>query len=135
MDSLRVVENMEEKLSLEWEEQGCAVTIKGCFEKSDMHRLALRNLGKERDGDTRYTIVNLLEADYSLISQRDISLVIAHTFDASSSNPGMKLAIAATDPRVVEMCEYYMSIMAKLEIGWEARLFRTMEEARGWIEA
>lgn len=123
---------MEEKVSLVWEESGCVFSIKGRIGKEEMHRLALRENTDERFGRAEYMIVDLLEADYSQISQRDISLVITHSFGTTSENPGMKLAIVATDPQVVRMCEYYLSVMSKLDMRWEARMFGTMEEARDW---
>ena len=126
---------MEEKFNIAWEGSGCVFTIKGRIDKADMRRLALRQTGIDPDAHPAYTIVDLLEADYSLISLRDISLVVTHTFGETSENPGMKLAIVATDPHVVAMSEYYLATMSGLDMRWEARMFQTMADARAWIEA
>ncbi len=124
---------MEEKFSVAWEESGCVFSVKGRIESADMRRLALREFVDERFANAEYMIVDLLEADYSRISQREISMVIGHTFDTSSENPGMKLALVATDPHVVRMCEYYLSIMSKMDMRWESRMFGTMADARRWV--
>ena len=126
---------MEEKFNVAWEGPVCVFTIKGRIGKEEIRRLALRQAGIEQGTHPEIMIVNLLEADYSDISPRDISLVIAHTFTDASENPEMKLAIAATDPHVVRMCEYYLSTMSKLDMRWEVGIFGTMAEARAWIGA
>ena len=47
----------------------------------------------------------------------------------------MKLALVATEPHVVALSQYYLSMMSNLEEHWEARMFETMEEARTWVGA
>jgi hypothetical protein len=126
---------MEQKFNVAWEGPVCVFTIKGRIGKEEIRRLALRQAGIEQGTHPESMIVNLLEADYSDISPRDISLVIAHTFTDATENPDMKLAIVATDPHVVRMCEYYLSTMSKLDMAWEVRIFRAMAEAREWIQA
>lgn len=124
---------MEERISLAWEGSGCVLTIKGRIGKADMRRLALRQTGIGQGVHPTHVIVDLLGADYSLISPRDVSLVVSHTFIDTSENPGMKLAIVATDPHVVRMSEYYLSTMAELDMRWEARMFDSMADARAWV--
>ena len=126
---------MEEKISLAWEDAGCVFTIKGRLEKEDIRRMALQEFADERFEHAKFLIVDLLEADYSIVSQRDISIIVAHTFDTPSENPDMKLAIVATDPHVIGMSEYYLSMMSNMEWHWEARMFKTLEDARAWVEA
>ena len=129
------IRKMEEKFNVAWEDSGCVFTIKGPIGKADMRRLALRQAGIGQGIHPSYVIADLQEADYSQISPRDISLVIAHTFGDVGENPDMKLAIIATDPQVIRMCEYYLSTMSKLDMRWKTGMFRTMAEARAWIEA
>lgn len=111
------------------------LSIRGLLEKETIRRFALREFDDERFDHAEYLIVDLREADYSKVSERDISLVIAHTFDSPSGNPDMKLAIVATDPHVVSMCEYCQSTMSKMDMHWELRIFATMEDARAWVGA
>ncbi|MCP5547377.1 MAG: hypothetical protein H7A50_08390 [Akkermansiaceae bacterium] len=99
-----------------------------------MRRLALRQTGDDMEDTGDYMIVDLLDADYSLISERDISMVITHTFESTFEHRDMKLAIVATDPQVVRMTEYYLSVMEKMDREWAPRMFETVEEARAWVE-
>ena len=124
---------MSEKIDFVWEDSGCVLTIKGRIEKADMRELAVPTHHDERGSRAKYVVVDLLEADYSRISHRDISLVITHSLATSFQNPGLRIAVVATDPRVVEMSEYYRSSMVQLDVSWEMRIFQTMEDARAWI--
>ena len=125
---------MEETFQFTREASGCMFKIQGRIEKEDMRRLALRQTGDDMEDTGDYMIVDLLDADYSLISERDISMVITHTFESTFEHRDMKLAIVATDPQVVRMTEYYLSVMEKMDREWAPRMFETVEEARAWVE-
>lgn len=125
---------MAETFQLTREKSGCVFKIQGLIGKEEMRRLALRQTGDDMEDTGDYMIVDLLDADYSQISERDISMVITHTFESTFEHRDMKLAIVATDPQVVRMTEYYLSVMEKMDREWAPRMFETLGEARAWVE-
>ncbi len=91
--------------------------------------------GDERLDRVRYSIWDFSSASSVEVPEQEIEYAAA--FDKGVSNVKAQLKgalIAACDP-VKAKLEAYLSIAKDLDVGWDTRLFDTMDAARAWLEA
>ncbi len=117
---------------MEWEQRGVVirffgvVTIRDIFSASNAYQ-----------GDGRFDGITYVLADYSKITDCDaepqeIDIVWAVDKGAAYTNPNIRKAIVATNPKVKALRERYQSALYH-DSAYPTRVFTSEEAARAWL--
>jgi hypothetical protein len=88
-----------------------------------------------RSDTAKYQIIDTRRVTDIEWSETDIKITAAYDIGATHTIEKLKVVLVATNQTVIEKMEKYTEISRQLESSWEFASFRTMEEAKNWVEA
>lgn len=91
--------------------------------------------GDERMDRVRSSIWDFSAASSVEVPEQDIEYAAAFDKGVSTVKPQLKGALIADRDPVKAKLVAYLSIAKDLDVGWDTRLFDTLEAARAWLEA
>ena len=118
--------------TLSYENNGFFLTHKGCITINELHEANGRIHGHEEFDSHKYQIINLLDADFSKISE-DKSIQPALTdLSASITRPNVNVAIVARETNSINFCKGYISESQKHGSNWSFEIFPDLKSALEW---
>jgi hypothetical protein len=118
-----------------WEEKGVISHYRGLF-SPELHVEGLGKLfGDSRIDDINYIIGDYLEVSRVLLTAVNIDYPVAMTTGASSYLKDIKVALVATDQKIIKLCEHFIKLSSQVNPTWETRLFGGIQSARDWVTA
>lgn len=115
-----------------WEARGAIKRFFGDVSGTDMIRPVVEIEADPRFDTLKYVINDFLAATSVSARTDDVDYVAAADAGAARTNPDILVAVVTTSPDVIAMTTQYTT--SNLDI-YPLRLFETVADARGWIEA
>ncbi len=118
-----------------YSEKGSIVDCSGSLNIQDIHEANGVLHGHARFDEHSYQIWNLLNADMSQITKKEMNEPVATDHIAEKSVPRMKVALVVQDDYAVTLCEFYRKQIGEFDSKWECRVFDSMDDALEWAES
>ena len=88
--------------------------------------------GHEEFDSHKYQIINLLDADFSTISQSKSIEPAATDLVASKTKSNIKVALVVREAKAVNFCRLYISKSKQFDSPWSFKIFLDLESALEW---
>ena len=118
--------------SISWEENGSRTVFRGHVTGEEIARSSVEIRGNPRFDSMRYQIVDFSNIEGIEITLDEVREIAALDAAAAATNPRMKVAIISDSETVDTGAAAYKADNA--ESPWETEIFRTLDEARRWVE-
>lgn len=115
-----------------WEAKGVVRKFRGPITGDDLRDSLAIMHAQSRYYDTKYAILDCLEATDCTITPVDTGDQLASQIGAAITSPNRVVAVVATNPTIVDLAGRYATHPATPH---PLKVFSTMEEARRWIAA
>ena len=120
---------------LTWENKGVLSRYEGLF-SPEVHTEGLAKLfGDSRIDGIRYIIGDYSEVNGDLLTEVYVEYPVAMTTGAASYLKNIKVALVATDKKIIELCRHFIELSNQVNPTWETRLFEDIMAARDWISS
>lgn len=117
-----------------WENNGVLSHYSGLF-SPEIHMEALNTLfGDPRIDGIKYMIGDYSEINGDLLTEESVEYPVAMTTGSASYLKNIKVALVATDKKIIALCKLFIELSNKVNPTWETRLFEDIEAARNWVE-
>lgn len=117
-----------------WENNGVLSRYSGLF-SPEIHMEALNTLfGDPRIDGIKYMIGDYSEINGDLLTEESVEYPVAMTTGSASYLKNIKVALVATDKKIIALCKLFIELSNKVNPTWETRLFEDIEAARNWVE-
>ena len=113
-------------------DNGFFLTHKGLITIDEIHEANGLIHGHEEFDSHKYQIVNLLDADFSTISQRKSKEPAATDLVASKTRSNIKVALVAREANAISFCKLYISESKQRSSPWDFQIFSDLEAALEW---
>ena len=120
---------------IEWEEKGTFLEFSGKLSIQEIHSANGELHSDARISNQTYSIWNLLNADLSSITKKEVLEPAAMDFGSSHYIPTMKIAFIAREAYTIELIHCYIDCCRKLNIPWEYSIFDDANRAIRWASA
>jgi len=114
-----------------WEAGGVYKVFSGDVTGSEVLDSAVEVEEDQRFDQVRYVINDFLAVDGVDANERDIALVAAIDRAASKTNPDIRIAVVATQQKIIELAQHYSRLIE--DCPFQAQLFASVEDARNWL--
>ena len=118
---------------LHFNNNGFVLIHKGIITISEIHEANGRIQGHQDFDLHTHQIIDLLQADFSNITQKKADEPAATDWVASRLCPTVKIAIVVDEERAVAFSQQYIDKSIKMESPWHFSLFTEMQEALKWV--
>ena len=120
---------------LTWEDKEVLSRYEGLF-SPEVHTEGLAKLfGDSRIDGIRYIIGDYSEVNGDLLTEVYVEYPVAMTTGAASYLKNIKVALVATDKKIIELCRHFIELSNQVNPTWETRLFEDIMAARDWISS
>jgi hypothetical protein len=113
-----------------WEPRGAYKKFYGHVNDAELMQSVMDPHGDARFDDIRYVINDCLSVASFAIAEDTVLHISAIDHAAARSNPNIKIAIVATDPKVLALAKLYIS---SPWAAYPTQTFATLAEARAWV--
>ena len=117
---------------ISYKNNGLFLTHKELITIDEIHEANGILHGHEEFDSHRYQIINLLDADFSTISQSKSIEPAATDLVASKTKSNVKVALVVRDARAINFCRLYISESKQLGSPWDFEIFSDLEVALEW---
>ena len=118
-----------------WENKGVLSRYSGLF-SPEAHIEGLGKLfGDPRIDGIRYMIGDYSEVNGDLLNEESVEYPLAMTTGAASYLKNIKVALVATDKKIIKLCRHFIELSNKVNPTWEVRLFEDTLAARDWASS
>ena len=117
--------------SIEWEKLGVRWIYTGVVNGQDVLQSNRDVYGDARFDKMRYQLADFLKAESFNFTEMDVKQIAYMDKAAATTNPFVKVAIAADHEVAKELTNLYAKYAE--DSPWETRIFETIEEAKKWI--
>lgn len=118
-----------------WEDKGVLSHYSGLF-SPEIHMEGLGKLfGDPRIDNIKYIIGDYSDVNGDLLNKESVEYPVAMTTGASSYLKNIKLALVATDKKIIALCKHFIELSNTLNPTWESQLFEDIKSARNWISS
>lgn len=116
-----------------WEKKGVVSCYQGLF-TPEIHSEGLNALfGDARIDNIKYIIGDYSQVNGDLLTEEYVDYPVAMTAGAASYLNHVKVALIATDPKIMQLCQLFIELSNTINPTWETRIFADIESARDWI--
>lgn len=113
-----------------WEPEGIYWHFSGAVSAAEAKQSNLDVYGNPRFDDIRYQIADFLDVTSFHADDADLHEISTIDGVAAIYSRAVKVALIATDPKVIRLLEAYCQTIAGTP--WQARIFHNLEEGRSW---
>ena len=118
-----------------WEEKGVISSYTGLF-SPEVHIEGLGRLfGDERIDGINYMIGDYTGVDGELLSEINVEYPVAMTTGAATYVKNIKLALVATDDKIINLCVHFIKLSTQVNPTWEMKMFEDIKTARKWVNS
>ncbi len=116
---------------IQWEEKGVYVKSFGIVTANENLQLNGEIYGNKKFDTIEYQISDLLDADLSILNDKNISVISQLDFSASAWNKNLKVVHITKNTELIRLIKIYETRMG--ESGWQFMISDTLEDARKWV--
>lgn len=118
-----------------WENKGVLSHYNGLF-SPEIHMKGLNTLfGDPRIDGIEYIIGDYSEVHGNLLTEVDVEYPVAMTTGAAVYLKNIKVALVATDKKIIALCKHFIELSNNINPTWESQLFEDIETARDWVSS
>jgi len=114
-----------------WEAKGVYKVFSGDVTGQEVLDSVIEIEEDRRFDQIQYVLNDFLAVNGVQASERDIALVAAIDRAASKSNPDIKIAVVATQQKIIELAQHYSRLIE--DSPFQTQLFASVEDARNWL--
>ena len=118
---------------ISYKNNGLFLTHKELITIDEIHEANGVLHGHEKFDLHKYQIINLLDADFSAISQSKSIEPAATDLVASKTKSNIKVALVVREAKAINFCKLYISESKQLGSPWVFKIFSDLENALKWI--
>ena len=119
--------------SVTYKNNGFFLTHKGLITIDEIHEANGLIHGHAEFDFHNYQIINLLDADFSKISQRKSIEPAATDLVASKIQSKVNVALVVSEAKAVKFCELYILESNQNSSPWNFEIFSELEAALQWV--
>ncbi|MEN6629557.1 MAG: hypothetical protein ABFC42_07925 [Sulfuricella sp.] len=121
-------------VEITWEPHGVYRKFYGSFSHDEMQAAQNAVYGNIRFDELHYIINDYLESDPDTsIDDCAVERATAFAFGAMQTNPRLRFAFVATNPKILQLIEHIPSVPISESVPFE--VFSTLADARRWVES
>jgi len=114
-----------------WEKTGVYWRFYGHVTGEQVMATSMAVYGDTRFDNMRYQIVDCLEVDQWDLTKEQLVEIAAMDRGAAVSNPRVKVAVIATDSKILDVNKVYGE--ESKDTAWETEMFENLDDARKWV--
>jgi len=120
--------------TVNYKNNGFFLTHKGLVTISELHEANGCIHGHKNFDSQAYQIINLLDADFSKISEKKSIEPALTDLSASKTRPNVKVALIAKEINSINFCKGYIFESQKHDSKWEFKIFSDLQSALEWCD-
>jgi len=117
---------------LNYKNDGYFLTHKGLITIDEIHEANGLIHGHEEFDSHKYQVINLLDADFSTISQSKSKEPAITDLVASKTRPNVNVALVARETYAINFCKRYISESKQRGSQWDFEIFSDLIDALEW---
>ncbi len=118
-----------------WEEKGVISSYTGLF-SPETHIEGLGQLfGDKRIDNISYIIGDYTGVNGELLTEIHVEYPVAVATGAAMYVKNIKLALVATDDKIINLCVHFIELSTQINPTWEMKMFEDLKTARKWIDS
>ena len=116
-----------------WEDNGVLSHYSGSFSPEDHIEGLGKLFGSSNIDNIKYIIGDYSKVNGDLLSKESVEYPVAMTTGAASYLKNIKVALIATDKKIIQLCQHFIELSNQVNPSWETRLFTDINVAREWV--